>query len=351
MARITLYPALAARGARMGEYCGAETAAAFTDVSTEFDALRSRCAIFDLGWRAKMIATGTDRIRWMNGMLTNNIKGLPLNRGSYNFLLNAQGRIQGDMYVYNRGESLLIDTDASQSDRITETFAKYIIMDDVEIADTSEKITSIGLHGTACSALLKRCGVLAGAMQELEIRDLIWNKSSISLVRHGPDEGFELWVEPRDATTVWEQLLAAGATPIGTDALELLRVANGIPRYGQDIRERDLPQETAQDNALNFQKGCYVGQEIVERIHSRGNVHRSFIGFTFAGAAPAPGTKIQAGAKEVGEVTSVAVLPSKNGRPHMIGLGYLRREAAVSDVELHAGETRAKAVPLPFKDL
>ena len=106
-------------------------------------------------------------------------------------------------------------------------------------------------------------------------------------------ESYEIWLAPKDVLKTWQALLAAGATPVGSEALERLRIADGIPLYGVDIRERDLPQETEQARALNFNKGCYVGQEIVERIRSRGNVHRKFTGFLIEGAGNvAAGEKI-----------------------------------------------------------
>ncbi len=122
-----------------------------------------------------------------------------------------------------------------------------------------------------------------------------------------PQESYEIWLAPQDVYKTWQALLAAGGTPVGSEALEMQRIVGGIPLYGTDIRERDLPQETEQMRALNFNKGCYVGQEIVERIRSRGNVHRKFTGFEAEGAARIPaGDKIVSGEKEVGEITSVA---------------------------------------------
>src|SRR5947209_14948114 len=122
MKRTALYDAMTSGGGRMGEYRGCETPAAFGDAGQEFQALRSGCGVYDLGWRAKLVAAGPDRTRWMNGMVTNNIKDLAPNRGCYNFLLNAQGRIQGDLYIYNRGEHLLIDTDFNQCEKLQEIF-------------------------------------------------------------------------------------------------------------------------------------------------------------------------------------------------------------------------------------
>ena len=126
-------------------------------------------------------------------------------------------------------------------------------------------------------------------------------------------ESFELWLAPGDVEKAHQALVKAGAKPVGTAALDLLRIASGIPRYGIDIRERDLPQETEQDRALNFSKGCYVGQEIVERIRSRGQVRRKFTGFEVQGPLPAAGSKIQADGKEIGEITSAASLPLAGG--------------------------------------
>src|SRR3954454_19119666 len=134
MAVTALHPVFASAGAglRMGEFGGAETAASFGDVAREFAALRSGAGVFDLGRRAKIVVSGNDRVRWMNGMVTNNIRDLTAGRGSYNFLLNAQGHILADMYIYNRGEYLLVDTDLSQKTAVLQLFDKYIIMDEVE---------------------------------------------------------------------------------------------------------------------------------------------------------------------------------------------------------------------------
>jgi aminomethyltransferase len=124
----------------------------------------------------------------------------------------------------------------------------------------------------------------------------------------------------------------------------------GIPRYGQDIRERDLPQETEQQRALHFSKGCYIGQEIVERIRSRGNVHRKFTGFEVQGALPAVGTKIEANGKDVGEITSAASLPLAGG-DRLVALGYVRREIAIPGKQVQAGSGQLSIAALPFSEV
>jgi folate-binding protein YgfZ len=148
---------------------------------------------------------------------------------------------------------------------------------------------------------------------------------------------------------VHASLVKAGGMPVGTSAVELWRIASGIPRYGTDIRERDLPQETEQERALNFAKGCYVGQEIVERIRSRGQVRRKFSGFEIRGGLPEAGSKIQADGKEVGEITSAACLPWLGG-DRTVALGYIRREVATPGKLLVAGGSEAQVAALPFKE-
>ena len=333
----------------MVEYAGAETAAHFGDVRVEFAAITESCGMYDLGWRAKIAVTGDDRARWLNGMVTNNIKDLALNHGNYNFLLNAQGRIQGDMYVYNRGERLLVDTERSQVEHLMKTLQHFIIMDDVELGDISEQLTSIGVQGPKATSVLKTAGIEPSCADPLVVCDVKWQGKDILVTRMASDDflTYEIWLEPSVAPALWDALKIAGARPVGSKALEKFRVMAGVPKYGTDIRDRDLPQETEQTHALNFTKGCYIGQEIVERIRSRGNLHRTFTGFELA-AEVARGTKVMnVSGKEVGEVTSSALVPLRN-KERWLGIGYIRRDA-MSDPGLSANGVSLTPAKVPFK--
>jgi len=348
MYKTPLYEAFLAAGARMGEYSGVETAAAFKDVAGEFRELNSGCALYDLGWRSKVSITGEERARWLNGMVTNNVKDLPLNRGNYSFVLNPQGRILGDLYTYNRGDSLLIDTERSQLEGLLKLFEHYIIMDDVEVGDKSDSLTAIGIQGPTTAEVLKRAGIDDLGLEPMQVADLRFGGVGLSLTRMASPEflTYEIWASPATVPQTWNLLLRAGATPVGTEALEKFRVMIGFPKYGTDIRERDLPQETDQEHALNFTKGCYVGQEIVERIRSRGNVHRKFQGFVLEGELPGQGTKLQADGKEVGELTSISRIPTNSG-DQSVALGYIRREALERGAKITypGGEARPSEVP------
>jgi folate-binding protein YgfZ len=352
MAGTELAEKLAVPGARLEEYRGAQTVAAYSDVRSEFSALRVGCGVYDLGWRAKIVLTGSDRIRWLNGMITNNVRDLAEGHGVYAFLLNPQGQIQADLYAYNRGEYLLIDTDRSQIEKLVSIFDHYIIMDDVEVANASDKLTAIGVAGPGAREILSQVGLEVSDLEALQVRDVTWQQVGLTFARADNPalDSYELWLAPANLNVLWAALIAAGAIPVGSEALERLRIASGIPRYGHDIRERDLPQETGQARALHFTKGCYVGQEIVERIHSRGAVHRRFTGFTLEGALPAAGSKLQSGGKDVGEITSTAVLPAELA-DWSVALGYVRREAGAPGTELAAAGAKAVVHDPPFSEV
>ena len=326
----------------------------YGNVRAEFEAVVSDCGIYALGGRIKVKLTGTDQVRWLNGMVTNNIRDLEVNHGVYAFLLNPQGRILGDLYAYNRNGSLLLDTDQSQLEKLLAIFEKYIIMDDVEVENLSGQLAAIGIAGPNIRKVMTDAGIELPGPNPLQFAALTWRDIQLTIVRgDNPSvESCEIWLAPESAASLWDWLVKCGAKPAGTAALELLRIASGVPLYGQDIRERDLPQETNQDRALHFAKGCYVGQEIVERIRSRGAVHRQFAGFEMqahGGAVqlPAPGAKIQLDGKDVGEITSVAVLPAAKGeRP--VALGYIRREVGIAGKKVSAEGKELTVVKLPF---
>jgi folate-binding protein YgfZ len=200
--------------------------------------------------------------------------------------------------------------------------------------------------------VLAAAGFTVPQQQPLHLQPVTWQGLDCTLVRGEDSEfpSYEIWLAPDRVRQLWDALLAAGATPVGSEALELQRIFSGIPRYGIDIRERDLPQETEQARALNFNKGCYVGQEIVERIRSRGAVHRKFTGFFAEGAEPiAAGTKIVSAEKEVGEITSSASLQLRRGNK-TVALGYIRREVGVPGREVSIGRAKATVAQLPFTE-
>ncbi len=335
------------------DYRGATTAARFSDRGREFAALQTGCAVYDLGFRARLSITGSDRVRWLNGMVTNNVRDLAEHNGVYAFLLNPQGHILGDMYVFNEGDQLVVETDRSQIEEIAATFDHYIIMDDVIVSEVTTQ-TALGVAGPQARAVLNAGRIEIPELKPLETISLQCDCECgcvhCNVVRGDNPQGesYEIWLDAGQAYATWSALIAAAAVPIGSEASEMQRIVQGIPLYGVDIRERDLPQETEQSRALSFNKGCYVGQEIVERIRSRGSVHRKFAGFVVEGGASiSPGAKIVVDGREVGEVTSSAAVPAPDGE-RSVALGYIRREFGAPGRDVVVGDVRALVAQLPM---
>ena len=202
MDRTPIYDRLISAGAHMSEYCGVETARSFGDVRAEYDTLLTAAGVYDLGWRAKIVLTGGDRMRWANGMVTNNVRDLPEGSGNYSFMLNAQGRIQADLYIYNMGDHLLVDTEWWQKSKILELFDKFIIMDDVEVADISDKLTAVAVQGPKALETLRKLGLtIADEVEPLKVAQMTWNGIGISVTRMASKiaQTFEIWLAGENA--------------------------------------------------------------------------------------------------------------------------------------------------------
>jgi aminomethyltransferase len=292
-------------------------------------------------------------------MVTNTVSDLGMNAGAWNLALNAQGRIQGDLHVWREGDALELEIAADQYDRLLAHLERFIIMDDVELAPLSLNAegelageTALGLSGPLAAGVLARLGLPAPG-ELTTSAPAAWNGAEVLVVRaYGLlTPHYELWVRAAQIPALWQALIEAGATPVGAASLEAFRIAEGIPAYGIDIAERDLPQETSQIRALHFSKGCYLGQEIVERIHSRGSVHRHLRPLELFGPVPAAGTELRLdGGAVAGEITSAAQLPLPNGNP-CFALGRIRAEAEMRNQPFlynagaAVGEARILAAP------
>jgi folate-binding protein YgfZ len=311
--------------------------------------------------RSFLRVTGSDATRWLNGMVTNTIQALQPGEGNYNFLLNAQGRIQGDAMIYREpGEgapTFLLETDESQLETIRAALDKFIIMDDVELAPVEELSGILVVGPQALSVVMaigtgngqaELCSPDAQAPQTVNLKHTSYAGADVWLIqafgRRVPR--FEIWANAPTIASILAELVDSPALLVSAAALEWLRILEARPKYSVDIRDRDLPQETAQAHALHFAKGCYLGQEIVERIRSRGQVHRRFRAFRLTGELPAslPAT-LEAGGKPAGELTSAAIVSLADG-PVLLALGYARQEAVDAKLEL----TYPGGVAVPQRD-
>ena len=322
--------------------------------AAELDAILHGAAIApldDIGW---IRVTGSDRVRWLNGMVTNNIAALKPGQGCYNFVLNAQGRIQGDLTAFLLEDSILLETTRDQLPALLAHLDHFVIMDDVELADITDQRQGLLVAGPKAAQVVAAIDISSeDDLEPLELVHVSWHSARIDRINaHRPLVAmFEVWGDVATLSIVREQLMIAGATTASPTAIEVLRILSGTPRYGVDIRNtekaHDLPQETGQTRALHFSKGCYLGQEIVERIRSRGNVHRTFHGFQLTGELPAAGAALMAGGKPVGELTSVASIPLP-GSTVQLALGYIRREALDRNLTVEYPGGIATPITLPY---
>jgi len=325
----------------------------FGELAEECRAVRQQAGVIDCTDRAWLTATGADAARFIHGMVSNQVQELGPGEGRYALLLDAQGHILADLYLLRLAVSLLLETRWSLREKLGSTLEKFIIADDVELADKSDQLTALAVEGPAACELLNAAGAAnlpAGEGSHVEVR---LAEAPVRVVAAGEtgEDGYHLLFPVEFAQNVWEALQAqrdiVAWLPVGQAALNILRVEAGIPRYGVDIDERTLPPEAGLEaRAISYSKGCYVGQETVERIRSRGHVNRKLVGLQLPdGPLPAPGAALSAEGKEIGWITSAVDSPSLGG----IALGYVRREYLASGTRLAvAGAQQAEVAPLPF---
>jgi folate-binding protein YgfZ len=323
--------AISPSGSALMTYRGALTPQRFDAPEAECTALLRNVAVHDLGWLRRIAVRGEDRLRWLSGMVTNAVETLPDHHGAYNLILNAQGRIQGDAYLWRDGDDLAVEVAAEQSEALLAHFDRFIIMDDVELSALPDQ-TALGLVGPESVRILETLG-LPVLEEGLTSSAATVNGIPVRLERgHGTSvPHYALWISAENIPVLWSAIIGADAIPVGAAAIETLRIVEGIPAYGIDIQSRDLAQETLQTRALNFTKGCYLGQEIVERIRSRGQVHRHLRSIELFPSSstdlPAVGTELQtAEGKPAGVLTSVAALQLDNVR-RIFSIAMIRAEA------------------------
>lgn len=335
---LAIFLASTAKSPKLSEYRCVLTPRELDAPAIETAALISGVAIHDLGWLKRLAVRGEDRFRWLSGMVTNTVNDLAPDTGAWNLVLNAQGRILGDLTTWREGDSLELVLAADQYDKLLTHLEHFIIMDDVELVPLGQEPgaaeTALGITGPCAAEVLVRSGLpaladpMTGARVEWNGLDLRILRGFGALAHH-----YEIWTPTAGVKHLWQALSTAGATPVGYAMLDAFRIAEGIPAYGSDIVERDLPQETSQMRALHFNKGCYLGQEIVERIRSRGNVHRHLRALELTGPLPAPGTELRLESLQAGQITSSAELPLANGN-RIFALGMVRAEAEVRNQAL-----------------
>ena len=344
-------------GAEFAEEDGWIVPLRFGDPLEEYRAVRSGVGILDLGNRALLRFTGADRASYLQGMVSNDVKNLVEGTGIYAAILDVQGKILADVRVLCAGDSFLLDLSEPLKGKILDHLNRYLVADEVEIADLTQERAIISLQGPKARSLLGALSPEAGLpSRELDHRDFVIGGSAARVVRatHTGEEGFDLLIERENPAGVIPAILEAGKKFslrwVGSQAREILRVEAGIPRYGIDMDESNLLLEAGLEKSVSFQKGCYLGQEVVERIRSRGHVNRRLAGMVLEGQVAADrGGAICDGEREIGRVTSSIESPLLRAP---LALGYVHRDylepGTRVSIRKDAQMIPARLVSLPF---
>ena len=346
-----------ARGAAVRSYAGHELAETFGDPLKEAADVRAVGGLVDLSFRVGLSFTGTDRATFLHNLLSNDITGLRPGAGCYATLLTRESKVVSDATVLCLEDAIRLELHLRAKDRARAHLERFLVADDVEIEDRTDLETTLGVHGPHAAEVIAAAspGISLPAVELAHTTGVVESVPVlVACARWTGDPGFDVVVPRSSAAEVWKALLSAGASfglrPVGMEAANILRVEAGIPWVDVDFDESNLVLEVALERAINFKKGCYLGQEIVERASARGHVNKRLVGLAIEGeVTPAAGARLHHQGRETGRITSAVFSPHLR-RP--IALGYVRRDATAEgtpiDIETSGATAAGVITRLPF---
>ena len=316
---------------------------------TQYKAVRETGAgIFDFPGRGLIEVSGGEAVQFLNGMLTNDIAKLPENCWMLAAFPNVQGRLLAFVRVLRIGDKFLFDTENTTREKVFQNLFRFTFAGDFKVRDLSDEMNLLSIQGKKAAEILSsRFNVTAENSRVFEAE---FKNEKIFVIRaaHTVEEGFDLFAPSSLIESLVNEFENAGAIKISPETAEVLRIEAGIPRYGVDMDETTIVLETGLEEAVSFTKGCYIGQEIIIRIHHRGHVAKKLAGLIFDETAEIRHNDElkSAEGKNAGRVTSVAFSPALGKQ---IALGYVRHDFLKPGTELFANEeTKARVVDLPF---
>jgi len=299
-------------------------------LAADYASLRERAGTGSIGPRRQIAVAGGDRAVYLQGLLTNDVQALVAGSGCYSAWLTPQGRMLTDLHVLESGDMILLDLPADQADRTLERLDQFLFGEDVQLALLDGSLTGLWLHGPAAAGMLATVfegldDISTWQSYRLAKTSLQGEPAVVTRIDQLGVPGFAIYLAPTLEPSLQAALREAGATPVGKDAIEALRIEAGYPVFGIDMTEDTIPLEAGiEARAISLSKGCYVGQEVIIRVLHRGHgrVARRLVGLHVEGTPPAGGDKVFAADREIGFVTSAAESP----RLGTIALGYLHRD-------------------------
>jgi len=309
-------------------------------IGEHYKAARHAAAVTELVSYGIIKVAGPDRISWLQGMISNDIDKLPPGKGCYAAHLTPQGKIVAHMDVFKDQDALWLSLERSSVPILLAAFDKLLIMEDVQLTDVSDEYSIIALFGPRASAAISEW---LGA--PLELHGLLTHRQVDDARIIASRLGYEIWVKRSNADPVLRFLAEHGVTAVDQGTWDVLRTETGIPVYGIDIDETTTLPELG-EGAINYEKGCYIGQEVVAKVKYIGHVNRKFVGLRVQGSAlPEAKSAIRKGGRDVGYVTTALFSPSLN---QTIALGFVNRSAATARTEVEVGTTTGEVADLPF---
>lgn len=317
---------------------GVERAANFGDVADEYRHARDDAGVVDRSYRALLVVTGKDRQGWLHNVVTNDIKKLADGAGCYAFACDVKGRVQFDLNVLALSDRLWLDVPLDRRDEIARYLDRYLISEDAKIA-ANDEFVRLGLIGPRAATLFPLTPLAdIDTWPTLSHRMIAPDSANlppgiVRAVRHdfAGAPGWDLFVSAAEAPAAWDALIERGARAIGATAVEALRIEAGLPEYGSDIDDKTIAPDTAQAaRAISYSKGCYLGQEVVERMRSLGTPARRLVRLRVGDGAASPPVltlpaPLRKNGADAGRITSLIMHPLSGAH---IGLGYVRTSIA-----------------------
>jgi aminomethyltransferase len=305
-----------------------------------YHALRHGAAWLDLSGRGKIRVKGEDRVRLLHAMTTNHVQQLEPGGGCYAFFLNAQGRILADVNLFILPEYILLDTEPETRQRVMEHLDQFIIADDVTLEDITDEMATIAIGGPKNDDVVRQMGA---PVSRAECGIVEWGDRLVACVSNIGAAGLFVFLPVAGKDAFIGELEQAGVIAADRESFEAVRLEHHRPRYGVDFSDTWIPQETQQMQAVHFAKGCYLGQEIVERVRARGHLNKMLVPLEIdAQEAPAAQTRILADGRDMGYVTSAAYSPTLM---KVVALGMLRTDAFGKELMVNGAPATATNLP------
>jgi folate-binding protein YgfZ len=329
----------------------------FGDVLAEYAAVRDGGAgLFDLSSRGRIEVSGAEAVQFLNGLITNDVKTLEDNSWMPAAFPNVQGRLLASVRVIRRGDSFLFDTEAATHAVVLKTLERFTLAGDFRVRDVTHETACLSVQGKDAARIVNATlGETAANIARRGVLMLSWQDVDVTVTRatHTAEDGVDVIISADEAPKLWEAFMAAGVRRVGFAALEILRIEAGVPRYGVDVNVTNVVLEAALDEAVSYTKGCYIGQEIIARIHWRGHVAKRLTGLILESdettSIPRESKIKTPEGKEIGRVTSSTFSPRlKQG----VALGYVKYDHLAPGTEViiatEEGEHAARVAEVPM---